>query len=168
MAANDQQTSIWPLTPDIRRRMLPYVEGWSGERVSEDRLMFGANRQGSLPPFFCVLNAEYEFVTLAKALGPQQPVYAFRSLYFVRDCDEDLIQALALSYVKDLEQAHPDGPLFLLAHCQGCDIAVAMAQHLLRRGRHLPLLVLLEWMMEPVSYPGEVLLLYARESDIQS
>jgi acyl-coenzyme A synthetase/AMP-(fatty) acid ligase len=163
--ANDQQTSIWPLTPDIRRRMLPYVEGWSGERVSEDRLMFGANRQGSLPPFFCVLNAEYEFVTLAKALGPQQPVYAFRSLYFVRDWDEDTIQAMALSYVKDLEQAHPDGPVFLLAHCQGCDIAVAMAQHLLRRGRHLPLLVLLEWMMEPVSYPGEVLLLYARESE---
>ena len=70
--------------------------------------------QGSLPPIFCVVNAEYEFANLAAALGPEQPVYAFRSLYFVPDCDEDLIQALALRYVKDLEQVYPDGPLFLL------------------------------------------------------
>ena len=103
-AANDQQTSVWPLPQDFRRHLLSYVEGWTGERVSEDRLMFGANRQGSLPPIFCVVNAEYEFVNLAAALGPEQPVYAFRSLYFVPDWDEDLIQALALRYVKDLEQ----------------------------------------------------------------
>jgi hypothetical protein len=165
-AANDQQTSIWPLTEEFRRRLLPYIEGWSGERVSEDRLMFGANREGSLPPLFCVINAEYEFTNLAEALGPERPVYAFRSLYSVREYnDEDLIQALALGYVKDLEKVHPDGPLFLLAHCQGCDIAIAMAQHLLRRGRQLPLLVLIEWMMEPVSFPGDVLLIYGRDSE---
>jgi hypothetical protein len=163
-AANDQQASVWPLPQDFRRLLLSYVEGWTGERVSEDRLMFGANRQGSLPPLFCVVNAEYEFANLAAALGPEQPVYAFRSLYFVPDCDEDLIQALALRYVKDLEQVHPDGPLFLLAHCDGCKIALPMAQHLLRRDRQVPLLILLEWVTEPASYPGEVLLLYGRDS----
>jgi hypothetical protein len=163
-AATDQQTGIWPLPQEFRRHFLSYVEGWTGERVSEDRLMFGANRQGSLPPLFCVINAEYEFANLAAVLGPEQPVYAFRSLYFIRDYDEDLIQTLALRYVKDLEQVHPAGPLFLLAHCQGCEIAVAMAQHLLRRGRDLPLLILVEWMMEPASYAGEVLLLYGRDS----
>jgi hypothetical protein len=126
--------------------------------------MFGANRRGSLPPLFCVINAEYEFANLAAALGPEQPVYAFRSLYFVRDCDEDLIQALALRYVKDLEQVHPMGPLFLLAHCRGCETALPMAQHLLRRGRDLRLLVLVEWMTEPVFFPGQVLILYGRES----
>ena len=74
------------------------------------------------------------------------------------------IQALALRYVKDLEQVHPDGPLFLLAHCDGCKIALPMAQHLLRRDRQVPLLILLEWVTEPASYPGEVLLLYGRDS----
>jgi hypothetical protein len=39
-----------------------------------------------------------------------------------------------------------------------------MAQHLLRRDRHLPLLILLEWVTEPVSYPGDVLIIYGRES----
>ncbi|MGC9956961.1 AMP-binding protein [Roseiarcus sp.] len=163
-AADEQKTSAWPLPQDFRRHFLSYVEGWTGERVSVDRLMFGANRQGSLPPIFCVVNAEYEFANLAAALGPEQPVYAFRSLYFVPDCDEDLIQALALRYVKDLEQVHPDGPLFLLAHCDGCKIALPMAQHLLRRDREVPLLILLEWVTEPASYPGEVLLLYGRDS----
>ena len=163
-AADDQQASFWPLPQDVRRHFLSYVEGWTGERVSEDRLMFGANRQGSLPPLFCVVNAEYEFENLAAALGPDQPVYAFRSIYFVRDCDEDMIQALALRYVKDLEQVYPRGPLFLLAHCDGCKIALPMAQHLQRRGRHPPLLILLEWVTEPASYPGDVLLIYGRES----
>jgi Thioesterase domain/Phosphopantetheine attachment site len=163
-AANDQQTSVWPLPQDFRRRLLSYVEGWTGERVSEDRLMFGANRQRSLPPLFFVANAEYEFANLAQALGPEQPLYAFRSLYYVGDRNEDLIQALALRYVKDLEQVPPQGPLFLLGHCDGCEVAIAMAQHLLRRGRHLPLLVLLEWVAQPVSFPGDVLLIYGRES----
>ena len=127
--------------------------------------MFGANWQGSLPPLFCVINAEYEFANLAEALGPEQPVYAFRSLYFDRDCnDEDLIEALALGYVKDLEQVHPDGPLFYWPTAKAAISPSSMAQHLLRRGRPLPLLVLLEWMMKPVSFSGDVLLLYARDS----
>ncbi len=163
-AATDQPTSLWPLPKEILRGLLSHIESWRGERVSEDRLMLGANRQGSSPPLFCVVNTEYDFGNLAKALGPEQPVYGFRSLQFVSNYDEDLIQALALGYVKDIEQVHPDGPLFLLGNCQGCKIAIPMAQHLLRRGRHLPLFILVEWVTEPASYPGEVLLLYGRDS----
>jgi thioesterase domain-containing protein len=111
-----------------------------------------------------VINAEPEFVDLAIALGGEQPVYAVRSLPGVGDYDEDLVQALALRYVKDIQQAHPDGPLFLLGQCQGGKIAIAMAQHLLRRGRQPPLLILVEWTTEPASYPGDVLLLYGRDS----
>jgi len=163
-AANDQQASFWPLSQDFRRRMLSYVEGWTGERVSEDRLMLGANRQGSRPPLFCVINAGHEFGNLAEALGPEQPVYAFRSSYLVSDYGEDLIQALALRYANDIQQVRPEGPLFLLGQCQAGTIAIAMAQHLLRRGRHLPLLVLVDWPTQLAFYPGDVLLLYGRDS----
>ena len=97
--------------------------------------MLGANRDGSLPPLFCVLQEDYEFRYLAAALGPQQPVYAFRSLAHVNDYDEDLIQALALRYVSHIQRAHPYGALFLLGYCQACKIAIPMAQHLLRRRR---------------------------------
>jgi acyl-CoA synthetase (AMP-forming)/AMP-acid ligase II len=42
-AAQDQAAAAWPLPQDFRRHFLTYVEGWSGERVSDDRLgrMFG-------------------------------------------------------------------------------------------------------------------------------
>jgi acyl-CoA synthetase (AMP-forming)/AMP-acid ligase II/acyl carrier protein len=163
--AGDQEKRLWPLPYEISRGILSYVEAWSGERVTEDRLMLGANRGGALPPLFCVVQEDYEFQYLATALGPQQPVYAFRSLFHVSDdYAEDQIQALALRYVKDIQQAHPDGPLFLLAYCQACRIAIPMAQHLLRRRRHLPLLILVDWTTEPLSYPGEALLLFGRDS----
>ena len=162
--ANDQDGTLWRLPYATTRGILSYVEAWNGERVSEDRLMLGANRHGSSPPLFCVLQEDYEFQYLATALGPQQPVYAFRSLAHVDNYDEDLIQALALRYVSNILQAHPDGPLFLLAYCQACRIAIPMAQHLLRRRRHLPLLILVDWTTEPLSYPGEALLLYGRDS----
>jgi acyl-CoA synthetase (AMP-forming)/AMP-acid ligase II len=162
--ANDQDGTLWRLPYATTRGILSYVEAWNGERVSEDRLMLGANRHGSLPPLFCVLQEDYEFQYLATALGPQQPVYAFRSLFHVDNYDEDLIQALALRYVSNIQQAHPDGPLFLLAYCQACRIAIPMAQHLLRRRRHLPLLILVDWTTEPLSYPGEALLLFGRDS----
>jgi hypothetical protein len=69
-----------------------------------------------------------------------------------------------LRYVSHIQRAHPYGALFLLGYCQACKIAIPMAQHLLRRRRHLPLLILVDWTMEPASYPGEVLLLYGRDS----
>ena len=165
---NDQDGTLWRLPYGTTRGILSYVEAWRGERVSEDRLMLGANRDGSLPPLFCVLQEDYEFQYLATALGPQQPVYTFRSLAHVDNYDEDLIQALALRYVNNIQQTQPDGPLFLLAYCQACRIAIPMAQHLLRRRRHLPLLILVDWTTEPVSYPGEVLLLYGRDSPLPS
>jgi acyl-CoA synthetase (AMP-forming)/AMP-acid ligase II/acyl carrier protein len=162
--ALDQDRNLWRLPYATTRGILSYVEGWSGERVSEDRLMLGANRHGSLPPLFCVLQEDYEFQYLASALGPQQPVYALRSLAHVDNYDEDLIQALALRYVTNIQQAQPDRPLFLLGYCQGGKIAIPMAQHLLRRGRHLPLLILVDWAFpEPVSYPGDVLLVFGQD-----
>jgi len=161
--ALDQNRNLWRLPYATTRGILSYVEDWSGERVSDDRLMLGANRQGSLPPLFCVLQEDYEFQYLAAALGPQQPVYAFRSLAYVDNYNENLIQALALRYVTNIQQAQPDRPLFLLGYCQGGRIAIPMAQHLLRRGRHLPLLILVDWTPEPVSYPGDVLLVFGQD-----
>ena len=160
---NDHDGTLWRLPYGTTRGILSYVEAWHGERVSEDRLMLGANRDGSLPPLFCVLQEDYEFQYLATALGPQQPVYTFRSLAHVNNYDEDLIQALALRYVKNIQQVHPDGPLFLLGYCQAGRIAIPMAQHLLRRGRHLPLLILVDSPLEAVSYPGDVLLVFGQD-----
>jgi hypothetical protein len=44
-AAEDRQLSLWPLPRETSRGMLSFVEGWNGERVSEDRLMLGPEPQ---------------------------------------------------------------------------------------------------------------------------
>ncbi|MFY9291980.1 MAG: hypothetical protein WAP03_14970 [Methylorubrum rhodinum] len=53
--------------------------------------------------------------------------------------DGDEIQRLALRYVHEIAETCPAGPVFVGGSCQGVLIALPVAQHLLRRGRHVPL-----------------------------
>ncbi len=82
----------------------------------------------------------------------------------VMDYAEDEIQAFALHYAREIEDLFLDGPLFVGGNCQGAVIALAVAQHLLRRRRHIPLLVLMEWSFLPQPYGEKVLLLFGRDS----
>ena len=155
---------FWPLSEELHRGLLYHVEAWPGARATADRLLLALNEQGDLPPLFCIFNAADEFSDLARALGPRQPLYAFRSAHEVGRRDEDEIQALALRYVRDMMEVCPEGPFFLLGQCQGGRIALAVAEHLRRRGRPIPLLILSEWDVERIFYPDPVLLLYGRDS----
>ena len=78
---------------------------------------------------------------------------------------EEHIQQAALAYVQDVLEACPSGPLSLGGNCQGGIIALAMAQHLLRRQREPHLLVLMEWTFRPHPYPGQVLFLDGKDND---
>ena len=77
---------------------------------------------------------------------------------------EDQIQQAALAYVQDVLEACPSGPLSLGGNCQGGIIALAMAQHLVRRRREPRLLVLMEWAFQPHPYPGQVLFLDGKDN----
>jgi hypothetical protein len=61
-------------------------------------------------------------------------------------------------------QIRPAGPLFIAGNCQGGIIALAIGQHLLRRRRHVPLLVLMDWSFPLQSYNGPVFLIGAVEN----
>ncbi|MEI4479831.1 hypothetical protein WAC35_28805, partial [Klebsiella pneumoniae] len=62
----------------------------------------------------------------------------------------------------------PEGPIFIGGHCQGGVIALAVAQHALRRKRHVPLLILMEWLGELQAYAGRVMLVSGRENLVQN
>jgi hypothetical protein len=155
----------WPLPPELHHRLNSYFATWDGERPTRDRLVAGLNTAGARPPLFWVFQDAVEFRRLAAHLGPEQPLYALRSGHLIiSSTDEDAIQTLALRYASEIIEARPAGPLFLGGNCQGGIIALAAAQHLLRRGRHVPLLVLMEWGFPLQPYPGPVLLLYGHDS----
>ncbi|MBB5759696.1 hypothetical protein HNR00_004430 [Methylorubrum rhodinum] len=53
--------------------------------------------------------------------------------------DGDEIQRLDLRYVHEIAETCPAGPVFVGGSCQGVLVALPVAQHLRRRGRHVPL-----------------------------
>jgi acyl-CoA synthetase (AMP-forming)/AMP-acid ligase II/acyl carrier protein len=155
----------WSLPAALRNRLLLHMETWDGYRPTRDRLVIGANTAGNKPPLFWVFQDAVQFRQLAKALGPDQPLYALRSGADVIDYTEDEIQALALRYVSEISEVAPEGSIFVGGSCQGAIIALAVAQHLLRRRRHVPLLTLMEWSWAHQPYAGPVLLLHGRDSN---
>jgi len=162
--ASDASDIAWPLAPALRNRMLAALETWAGERPTSDRTILGFNRAGTKPPIFWVFNSAHEPVQLAKALGSEQPLYAIRSGVEVSDYNEDEVQNFALRYISDIGKLSPEGPIFIGGNCQGAIIALAIAQHALRRKRHVPLLMLMDWAFEPHAYGGSVLLISGRDN----
>jgi acyl-CoA synthetase (AMP-forming)/AMP-acid ligase II/thioesterase domain-containing protein/SAM-dependent methyltransferase/acyl carrier protein len=158
--------SPWPLPDELRYRILSYFEAWDGDRPTRDRLVAGLNTNGTKPPIFWIFQDGQEFSALARHLGPDQPLYALRSGHLIIKYTEDEIQTLALRYVHEITQVCPQGTLFLGGNCQGGIIALAIAQHLLRRKRHVPLLILMEWGFPPQPYAGPVLLVYGQDSTV--
>lgn len=156
----------WPLPAELRQKLLGYFEAWDGVRPTQDRLVAGLNAPGAKPPLFWCFQDNHEFRQLAKRLGPDQPIYALRSGHLLIEYREDEIQLLALRYVQEIIAVQPSGPIFVGGNCQGGVIALAVAQHLLRRGRHVPLLTILDWSFPLQPYPGPVLMLYGRDNPL--
>ncbi len=149
----------WPLPAAMRQGLASALAQWTGERLPGCPTVLGHNLAGDRPPIFWIFNVPHEPERLARALGPGQPLYAMRSGYQLIDYREDEIQTVALRYVSDIVRLCPAGPLFVGGNCQGGIIALAVAQHLLRRKRHVPLLMLMDWSFDLQAYRGRVLLI---------
>ena len=154
----------WPLRSDLRNKLLIHFELWDGNRPTRDRLVAGLNTDGTKTPIFWVFQEAREFRQLAKYLGADQPLYAFRSGLGLLNYEEDEIQAFALRYVSEIVEMCPEGPAIIGGNCQGAIVALAIAEHMLRRRRHVPLLMLMEWGFPLQPYVGPVLLIYGRDS----
>ncbi len=103
---------------------------------------------GSKTPFFFIhaVGGEVLFYEpLARALGPDQPVYAFQSPLANRD---DMlttsVEELASTYVRELRSAFPHGPYFLGGLSYGGLVAFEMAHQLLAQGIEPGLLVMID------------------------
>jgi acyl carrier protein len=160
-----EAVAAWGLPMEIFQQIKTFVSRWDGEHVNPDSLIVGRNTEGTRPPLFWVFQGELEFLQLARQLGEDQPLYGMRSGHLVMDYTENNIQALALNYVDEIQKLHPEGPLMIGGNCQGGLIALVIAQHLLRRQRHVPLLILMEWAFSLQPYTGRIALIFGSESE---
>jgi len=155
----------WPLPHALHQTLLTSLEGVIGARPTRDQLVVGLNMGGKQPPlFWCSTIVQKDLPLFAKQLGPEQPLYGFRSPRGLLRCTEETIQQFALRYLHDIGEIFPTGPLFLGGYCEGGAIMLAVAQHLLRRRRQILLLTLLECGFALQHYAGQVLLIYGRDS----
>ena len=96
---------------------------------------------------------------LARALGPEQPLYGFRSALFSKpEIFETTIEELASVYVKELRAFLPQGPYLLGGVSLGGIIAFEMSQQLDQEGFRPELLLLID-----PEVPGSTKMLAADE-----
>lgn len=122
---------------------------WDGEIVDTDeRLIRLLNKDGTRPPLIWCFNAEQEPAALAKALGPDQPLIALRSLNIVSDFKKKAIAEdteIAQHYVKGLLKHFDLSRCWVGGNCQGATVAAEIAALLLTEGKDVAAYFCLEW-----------------------
>ena len=103
---------------------------------------------GSRIPLFCVhaVGGDVLFYEqLSKALGPDQPFYAFQSPLITRpDLREISMEELAATYIREMRAFYPQGPYLLGGASYGGLVAYEMAQQLHAQGLGPGLLVMFD------------------------
>jgi thioesterase domain-containing protein len=114
--------------------------GWSSHWTSLVPIQAG----GSKPPFFCVHGGGGNVLIyreLARHLGADYPFYGLQA----RGLDGSssyltTTEAMAESYLREIRELQPEGPYYLGGFCMGGQVAVEIAQRLVRDGQQVNLL----------------------------
>jgi thioesterase domain-containing protein len=101
---------------------------------------------GKAPPLFLVHGMAggmlWGYANLARHLGAEQPVYAFKSRGLEGEEEFATIEAMAAHYVGVLRRFRPQGPYSLGGYCFGGNVAFEMARQLQAAGQEVRLLAL--------------------------
>ena len=152
------------LDSGILAGLLAHTRTWSGTRHHEDAVTVGLNTGGSRPALFWCLQNNAEHESLARNLGPEQPVYGMRSGNRVMEKSDENIAALARHYVGEILQIQQEGPYMVGGNCQAARIAIRIARELRAAGHSVPVLFMME-KFDPVDYDGAVVMLFGADSD---
>ncbi len=119
-------------------------DGWSPRWVSLVPIQPGGNK----PPFFCVHGGGGNvliYKDLAKHLGQDYPFYGLQARGLDGGGDYlTTVEAMADSYLRELQELQPEGPYHIGGFCMGGQIAFEMARKLVQNGQHVNLLVLID------------------------
>jgi amino acid adenylation domain-containing protein len=118
----------------------------SGNQQASWYSLVPIHTQGSRPPLFAIHTITLE--DLPRYLGKEQPLYFLRYGMAAEISDTPvhlpLLQELASHYIKEMQQAQPQGPYYLIGFSFGGFIAYEMACQLLANGQQVNLVGLLD------------------------
>ncbi|HEX5223219.1 MAG TPA: amino acid adenylation domain-containing protein, partial [Verrucomicrobiae bacterium] len=115
--------------------------------LSEGHCLVPIQPNGAKPPLFLVHGAGggmfWGYTNLARHLGADQPVYAFRSRGLDGLTEFNSIQEMAAAYITSLRAFQPKGPYCLGGYCFGGNVAYEMACQLRDAGKRVSVLALM-------------------------
>jgi len=118
--------------------------GWSPQWVSLVPIQPG----GSKPPFFSVHGGGGNVLIyreLAHHLGADYPFYGLQARGLDGSNDHlTTTEAMAESYLREIRELQPEGPYYLGGFCMGGQVAVEIAQRLVRDGQQVNLLFVID------------------------
>jgi thioesterase domain-containing protein/acyl carrier protein len=118
--------------------------GWSPQWTSLVPIQPG----GSKPPFFCVHGGGGNVLIyreLARHLGEDFPFYGLQARGLNGSNDYlTTTEAMAESYLREIRELQPEGPYYLGGFCMGGQVAVEIAQRLIRDREQVNLLFVID------------------------
>lgn len=103
---------------------------------------------GDRPPLFCIhgfAGSVFFYRHVSRHLHPSQPVYGLQSgILDGKPVKERTVEEVAAHYLAEVCAIEPKGPYLLVAHCAGGYIAFEMAQQLVKQGKSVAFLGLLD------------------------
>jgi amino acid adenylation domain-containing protein len=116
--------------------------------------------QGTRPRLYLVHGVGggmfWGYANLARHLGPDQPLFAFKSRGMDGLPEWPTIEEIASSYISDLRAQQPRGPYLLGGYCFGGIVAYEMARQLTAAGEEVALLALVNGSPPNTAYQGDV------------
>jgi oxalate---CoA ligase len=120
------------------------LKNWPEQKPATGELSAAIRASQGEPILFCIPGSEGNiagFFHLARWLGKDQPVTAFRQLAWEAGRS---VADLAAHYVSEVLAAQTDGPYYLAGVCTGGLVAYEMASQLIGRGKSIGLLALID------------------------
>lgn len=150
MLARVEQEFGQRLMPNVMARK-PTIRGLADtiRGADEDptaKMIVPLTTTGTRPPIFCIApDHVLHFTTLAKSLGPDQPLFGVQPPYPDGFRVQNLtVEHMAGIYADEISRVCPSGALHLIGFCGGGVIAYEVAQVLLSRGRDVGVLALFD------------------------
>jgi thioesterase domain-containing protein len=138
------------LTPDLQAELVARkaeIRAFLAATSLRRSCLVPIHASGSRPTFYGVPSDGdvFDYVELARRLGPDQPFYAFEAPG-IDGVQRPMtsIESLAAYYLSDLKAFQPNGPYFIGGFCLGGIVAFELARQLDAQGQDVGLLALFE------------------------
>jgi len=151
------------LSEEVYNEIANFMSAWQGLKKTPDSLIVGLNTLGSKPAIFYGCQGNAELQAFADLMGPEQPVYGFRSLMELHFKSPENEKALSKHFAEEIRASLPNESYIIGGFCAGGRFAFEIAQQLKLLQEKVQLLFLIETFI-PRHYDGRTALFYVKRS----